>query len=80
VLRLHFERSLFCCDSTQRGFEGAHWSCGYRNIQMLCSSLIQRPEYRAVLFNGSNDIPDVCGIQAWIEKAWQAGFDTMVRR
>jgi hypothetical protein len=68
-----------CPHITQTGLEGAHWSCGYRNISMLCHSLIQVPEYRRVLFNGDGDIPDVHGIQVWIERAWAAGFDQMVR-
>lgn len=67
-----------CPHITQAGLEGAHWSCGYRNIQMLCHSLIMVPEYRTVLFNRDGDIPDVHGIQVWIEKAWKNGFDRMV--
>lgn len=67
-----------CHHITQKGFEGAHWSCGYRNIQMLCYALLKGPEYKANLFNGDGDIPDVYGIQTWIEKAWKAGFDVMV--
>lgn len=68
-----------CPHITQKGVEGSEWSCGYRNIQMLCLSLIKRPEYRAVLFGGRGDIPDVHGIQAWIERAWREGFDLEVR-
>jgi hypothetical protein len=63
---------------TQFGYEGAQWACGYRNIQMLCVSLMQRPEFKRVLFNGSGDVPDVDGIQAWLEKAWHEGFDEVV--
>eukprot|EP01036_Dinobryon_divergens_P046634 gene46634-62379_t len=35
--------------------EGSQWSCGYRNIQMLCHSLIKIPCYRARMFGGVGD-------------------------
>lgn len=63
---------------TQLGSFGARWSCGYRNIQMLCSSLMQIPQYREVLFGGSGRIPSVWDLQGLIEKAWRAGFDPEV--
>lgn len=31
---------------TQRGTHGSEFSCGYRNIQILCSALMEWPEYR----------------------------------
>jgi hypothetical protein len=62
----------------QNGSYGAKWSCGYRNIQMLCSSLMKYPMYREKLFNGSANIPSILGLQYWIEKAWQHGFDREV--
>lgn len=31
---------------TQRGAPGSKFSCGYRNIQMLCSALLHFPEYK----------------------------------
>ena len=67
-----------CKHISQRGTEGYDWSCGYRNIQMISHSLLNHPtiDYRSRLFNGKGDIPDVNGIQSWIEKAWKAGFDT----
>jgi hypothetical protein len=63
---------------SQKGSYGAAWSCGYRNIQMLCSSLVRIEEYRLVLFEGDGTIPDVAGVQRWIERAWAAGFDMEV--
>jgi hypothetical protein len=57
---------------------GGDWSCGYRNIQMICHTLMALPSYRRALFNGNGEVPDVQGIQAWIEKAWAAGFDQEV--
>lgn len=38
-----------CNFYSQRGQYGAKWSCGYRNIQMLCSSLMKLPEYRHLI-------------------------------
>jgi hypothetical protein len=101
-----------CMYVSQKGKEGAAWSCGYRNIQMLCSALLLlrssavvstdvaarklqenddfanpktqagtlqlSKQYAAALFQGNGEIPDVNGIQAWIEKAWAAGFDVEV--
>ena len=58
---------------------GAKWSCGYRNIQMLCSSLMRIPEYKAVLFDGGGVVPNVQKLQGWIEEAWKAGYDVEVR-
>lgn len=60
---------------TQLNAMGAHWACGYRNIQMLCLSLAKVPAYKSLLFNGDGNVPDIWGLQAWIEKAWKAGFD-----
>ena len=31
---------------TQRGSRGSGFSCGYRNIQVMCSALMEWPEYR----------------------------------
>lgn len=63
---------------TQLGGYGARWSCGYRNIQMICSSLFQVPDYRKVLFNGDGKMPTISELQKYIEDAWAAGFDVEV--
>jgi hypothetical protein len=76
--------SPYCHHITQAPVVGsvdAHshrWSCGYRNIQMIATSLMQHPEYFGKLFAGDGVIPNVVGIQRWIERAWDAGFDEMV--
>lgn len=54
---------------------GDNWSCGYRNIQILCSSLVQNDKYRPRLFDGTGRIPEVAQIQKYIELAWDDGFD-----
>jgi len=63
---------------SQAGVEGSRWSCGYRNIQMLCCSLMEISKYKSRLFHGKGEVPDINGIQSWIEKAWNDGFDLEV--
>ncbi|CAM9167695.1 unnamed protein product, partial [Hapterophycus canaliculatus] len=70
--RLCDRRTVHC---TQRGLRGSGFSCGYRNIQMLCSALMEWPEYRRVLFGGSGCIPGIALLQCWIERAWADGYD-----
>jgi hypothetical protein len=68
-----------CCPfdfMSQRNAEGSEWSCGFRNIQNICGALIKESdEYKNKLFNKDGEIPDVYGIQSWIEKAWRAGYE-----
>ncbi|CAG4944319.1 unnamed protein product [Parnassius apollo] len=56
------------------------WGCGYRNMQMLLSSLIKHPQY-ARLLGGAVDrdcecVPSIPRLQLLVERAWQLGFDT----
>ena len=59
------------------------WGCGYRNLQMMLSNLLVRPEYREVLSTGlavnknNPSMPSISKLQRIIEAAWQAGFDRM---
>lgn len=77
--RLYYQICSPPCDHySQKGAFGAKWSCGYRNIQMLCSSLMQIEEYKGALFEKNGQIPDIKSIQRWIELAWAAGFDREV--
>lgn len=55
------------------------WGCGYRNFQMLLSSLAANPTYSKVLFNGKPMIPSIPKIQQLIEAAWAKGFDQQGR-
>ena len=75
--------SLLCTLSpfhyTQLYQEGKYWSCGYRNIQMLCSTILQHEKLRGVLlFSGERFIPSISDIQKRIEFAWREGFDREV--
>ena len=54
------------------------WGCGYRNIQMMAAYLLATDELSAkALFSGSHYVPDIPSLQAWIEVAWRAGFDSV---
>ena len=46
---------------------------------MLLSSLQHHTEYYSKLFSGPDQMPSISQAQKLIEKAWSAGFDTMVR-
>ncbi|XP_065676119.1 zinc finger-containing ubiquitin peptidase 1 isoform X1 [Hydra vulgaris] len=64
-----------CCNVTHFGISIADrgWGCGYRNIQMLISSLFEHDQYK--LKETMPDIPSIPKIQALIEKAWSEGYD-----
>ncbi|XP_077018848.1 zinc finger-containing ubiquitin peptidase 1 [Tamandua tetradactyla] len=49
------------------------WGCGYRNFQMLLSSLLQNDAYGDCLKGMS--VPCIPKIQSMIEDAWKEGFD-----
>ncbi|KAK6171236.1 hypothetical protein SNE40_019468 [Patella caerulea] len=51
------------------------WGCGYRNFQMLLSSVTAELDISQVLFNGKPLIPSIPKIQRLIEVAWEKGFD-----
>ncbi|XP_030054401.1 zinc finger-containing ubiquitin peptidase 1 [Microcaecilia unicolor] len=50
------------------------WGCGYRNFQMLLSSLSQHAVYKDILQDYAS-IPCIPKIQSMIEDAWKEGFD-----
>ncbi|SCZ96550.1 BZ3500_MvSof-1268-A1-R1_Chr8-2g10289 [Microbotryum saponariae] len=50
------------------------WSCGYRNAQMLFSSLRHLPEYNTSA-SGPSPVPSILELQGVIEDAWKAGHD-----
>ncbi|XP_053978575.1 zinc finger-containing ubiquitin peptidase 1-like isoform X3 [Hylaeus anthracinus] len=67
------------------------WGCGYRNLQMLISSLLQHTGYNELVYkawssglgSGSStknplrsSIPSISRLQKMIEWAWAQGFDT----
>ncbi|XP_063625762.1 zinc finger-containing ubiquitin peptidase 1-like [Cydia splendana] len=56
------------------------WGCGYRNMQMLLSSLMRNPEYSKLLScmteHDGECAPSIPRLQLLVERAWQMGFDT----
>jgi len=64
------------CDHISSTWLDQGWSCGYKNFQMLLSSLRHDPQYSTHLFGQNRDIPSVSYLQNLIEKAWTAGFDS----
>ncbi|KAI3388546.1 hypothetical protein SNEBB_002967 [Seison nebaliae] len=53
------------------------WGCGYRNLQMLLSSLRYVPNLNVEFLRNFqlDDIPSICELQRMIESAWQLGLD-----
>ncbi|KAF6117101.1 zinc finger containing ubiquitin peptidase 1 [Phyllostomus discolor] len=60
-------------DHFHSSFGDKGWGCGYRNFQMLLSSLLQNDAYDDCLKGMS--IPCIPKIQSMIEDAWREGFD-----
>ncbi|XP_006839966.1 PREDICTED: zinc finger with UFM1-specific peptidase domain protein [Chrysochloris asiatica] len=60
-------------DHFHSSFGDKGWGCGYRNFQMLLSSLLQNDAYDDCLKGMS--IPCIPKIQSMIEDAWKEGFD-----
>ncbi|XP_026495994.1 zinc finger-containing ubiquitin peptidase 1-like [Vanessa tameamea] len=56
------------------------WGCGYRNMQMVLSSLVRHPPYAALLSGVTEKecdcVPSIPSLQLLVERAWQLGFDT----
>ncbi|XP_057813119.1 uncharacterized protein LOC131027146 [Cryptomeria japonica] len=51
------------------------WGCGWRNIQILSSHLIEKEEMKDVLFGGASFVPCILALQKWLELGWRKGFD-----
>ncbi|XP_047453706.1 zinc finger-containing ubiquitin peptidase 1 [Mugil cephalus] len=58
----------FCSSAGDKG-----WGCGYRNFQMLLSSLHRLDAYSPLL--QENTIPSIPQVQSMVEKAWKEGLD-----
>lgn len=68
------------CDHFSSSFIDSGYGCGYRNTQMLLSSLREDASFRSVLFNNGNmSMPSIFKIQDLIESAWSKGFDQIGR-
>ncbi|KAG5856919.1 hypothetical protein ANANG_G00013020 [Anguilla anguilla] len=49
------------------------WGCGYRNFQMLLSSLHKMEVYKGCFTDGT--VPSIPRVQALLEEAWKQGVD-----
>ncbi|XP_071240533.1 zinc finger-containing ubiquitin peptidase 1-like isoform X2 [Salvelinus alpinus] len=58
----------YCSSEGDKG-----WGCGYRNFQMLLSSLQRMAPYSTSLSEGS--VPSIPRVQVLIEGAWREGLD-----
>lgn len=58
----------YCSSEGDKG-----WGCGYRNFQMLLSSLLRLEQFTAVLSDVA--VPSIPRVQALIEEAWRLGLD-----
>ncbi|KAJ2844760.1 hypothetical protein IWW36_005056 [Coemansia brasiliensis] len=58
-------------------FADRGWACGYRNCQMLLSSLISTDQEisRFGRIPGNGNVPSIAELQQMLELAWQEGYD-----
>ncbi|KAF8078135.1 peptidase family C78-domain-containing protein [Lyophyllum atratum] len=72
------QRAALCYERSVHVSRGKweSWACGYRNFLMACVALMNQkfqPNYLPLLSEPIS--PGVRNLQAWIEDAWEAGFD-----
>ncbi|KAJ1870978.1 hypothetical protein LPJ55_004235 [Coemansia sp. RSA 990] len=58
-------------------FNDRGWACGYRNCQMLLSSLMSMDQgmSRFGQIPGNGNVPSIAELQQMLELAWQEGYD-----
>lgn len=80
-------KALLCSsiDHYASSYGDKGWGCGYRNLQMLLSSLLQNTTYHEALYAawGSQGpartaMPSISRLQKLVEAAWAQGFDVQV--
>ncbi len=63
-------------DHHSSSFGDKGWGCGYRNLQMLLSSLGHHPPFAEPLgLSKAAGTPSISKLQSEIEKAWARGYD-----
>lgn len=65
---LSADTNHYCSSEGDRG-----WGCGYRNFQMLLSSLLRLEDYKTV--TSDMPVPSIPRVQGLIEEAWGEGLD-----
>lgn len=75
-----------CVDHYASSYGDRGWGCGYRNTQMIISSLLNHTGYNERLYKlwqkdkpPRSSVPSISRIQGLIEQAWSQGFDIQVR-
>jgi len=65
-------KRLICtnCDHYASDFIDSGYGCGYRNTQMLLSSIRDDPELKEIVFNNSNDYICLLHICLYKIKRW----------
>ncbi|KAL3273955.1 hypothetical protein HHI36_015378 [Cryptolaemus montrouzieri] len=71
-----------CVDHFASSYGDRGWGCGYRNTQMLISSLLTHTGYNERLYKlwqtekpPRSAVPSISRLQSLIEHAWSQGFD-----
>nr|XP_008196849.1 PREDICTED: zinc finger with UFM1-specific peptidase domain protein isoform X1 [Tribolium castaneum]XP_975082.2 PREDICTED: zinc finger with UFM1-specific peptidase domain protein isoform X1 [Tribolium castaneum] len=71
-----------CVDHYASSYGDRGWGCGYRNMQMLISSLLTHTGYNERLYKlwqgqkpPRSSVPSISRLQSLIEQAWSQGFD-----
>ncbi|XP_022917163.1 zinc finger-containing ubiquitin peptidase 1-like [Onthophagus taurus] len=71
-----------CVDHYASSYGDRGWGCGYRNTQMLISSLLKHTGYNERLYTiwqnqkpPRSSVPSISRLQGLIEEAWAQGFD-----
>ncbi|KAF2893498.1 hypothetical protein ILUMI_12680 [Ignelater luminosus] len=71
-----------CVDHYASSYGDRGWGCGYRNAQMLISSLLTHTGYNERLYKlwqgqkpPRSAVPSISRLQNLIEQAWSQGFD-----
>lgn len=71
-----------CVDHYASSYGDRGWGCGYRNAQMLISSLLTHTGYNEHLYKiwqnqkpPRSSVPSISRLQSLIEQAWSQGFD-----
>lgn len=74
-----------CVDHYASSYGDRGWGCGYRNIQMIISSLLTHTGYNERLYRlwqkekpPRSSVPSISRLQSLIEQAWSQGFDIQV--
>lgn len=77
-------RSLLCSavDHYASSYGDKGWGCGYRNLQMVLSSMLQNTTFNEALYSAWGNhgpsrtaMPSISRLQKMVEAAWAQGFD-----